>query len=168
MMSKSKDVRIGGPKPKKPVANSPPRTTPSGLESERETKGDGQPDTSMLTQNKTNEDALTSTTAKASRKPFRIGGKDRALTDNSEASSIPHPLSKPLKTRHSYAVSSENHSVAPVPRKASTKIEVEESSPIEEREETPEEKAERKRLELKRRNDDLAKKQAQNKRKKRF
>ena len=167
-MPKSRDFRIGGPKPKKPVVESPPRTTSSDLESERETKDDGQPNTSMPTQNKTNEDAPTSTTAKASRKPFKIGGKDRALTDKNEAGSVPHPLSKPLKTRHSYAVSSENHSVAPVPRKASTKIEVEVSSPIEEHEETPEEKAERKRLELKRRNDDLAKKQAQNKRKKRF
>lgn len=100
---------------------------------------------------------------KKPRKTFRIGGKNKSgqgvASSQHESTQLPAP-----------AGIEETHSPAP---KSSPPVMLQrlqkEPTPVETtHEETPEEKAERKRAELKRRNEEIAKKQAQHKKKKRF
>lgn len=103
------------------------------------------------------------TSPKKPRRAFKIGGKGKVSQD--PASSQPEVIVSPSSSRFRDANS-------PTPRSSPPPLPQEmqrEETPVEEvHEETPEEKAERKRAELKRRNEELARKQAQHKRKKRF
>lgn len=103
------------------------------------------------------------TSPKKPRRAFKIGGKGKASQES--ASTQPEFTASPSTNRFRDANS-------PTPRSSPPPLPQEmqkEETPVEAvYEETPEEKAERKRAELKRRNDELAKKQAQHKRKKRF
>ena len=107
-------------------------------------------------------DSQVETSPRKPRKPFRIGGKNKATQEVS--SSQPEVTASPTTNRFRDAYSSTpKSSPPPLPQG------LEEATLVEEvHEETPEEKAERKRAELKRRNEEIAKKQAQHKRKKRF
>ncbi|KAH6639138.1 XRCC4-like factor-domain-containing protein [Boeremia exigua] len=100
---------------------------------------------------------------KKPRKQFRIGGKSKPIREAS--SSQCEPAEPPISNRHRDTYSpTPKSSPPPLPQELR-----EETAPAEEaHEETPEEKAERKRAELKRRNEEIAKKQAQHKKKKRF
>lgn len=102
------------------------------------------------------------TSPKKPRKPFRIGGKHKASQDvaSSQRNVTTSPTTSRFRDAHSPTPKS---SPPPMPQMEA------EATPVEEvHEETPEEKAERKRAELKRRNEEIAKKQAQHKKKKRF
>ncbi|KAJ4316655.1 hypothetical protein N0V94_005336 [Neodidymelliopsis sp. IMI 364377] len=95
------------------------------------------------------------------RKPFRIGGKNKT-----DAESAPSPDAIAANINHCRDAN------LPAPNLSPPSVQqqpAKEEAPREEvREETSEKKAERKRAELKRRNEEIAKKQAQNKKKKRF
>jgi len=111
----------------------------------------------------TQVDTQVDASPKKPRKPFRIGGKNKVSQDaaSSQREHTMSPRSSRFRDAHSPTPKS---SPPPMPRDVQ-----EEEKPVEEiHEETPEEKAERKRSELKRRNEEIAKKQAQTKRKKRF
>lgn len=98
------------------------------------------------------------------RKPFRIGGKSKPSQE--ATSSQREPTVSPRASRFRDAGSPTPKSSSPPPMPQEVK---EDAAPAEVvHEETPEEKAERKRAELKRRNEEIAKKQAQHKKKKRF
>ncbi|KAJ4331144.1 hypothetical protein N0V95_009940 [Ascochyta clinopodiicola] len=104
-------------------------------------------------------DSQTRTSPKKPRKAFRIGGKPKASQEPASSQ-----LDTTTTTRHRHARSpTPKSSPPPMPHVEK------EATPMEEvHEETPEEKVERKRAELKRRNEELVKKQAQHKKKKRF
>jgi hypothetical protein len=95
------------------------------------------------------------------RKHFRIGGKNKT---DAESASSQNDIA--ANTNHCRDANS------PAPKLSPPSVQqqpAKEEGPREEvREETSEEKAGRKRAELKRRNEEIAKKQAQNKKKKRF
>ncbi|KAJ4368681.1 hypothetical protein N0V86_009590 [Didymella sp. IMI 355093] len=100
---------------------------------------------------------------KKPRRAFKIGGKNRASHEpaSSQHEITASPTTSRFRDTHSPTPRS---SPPPLPQQMQK-----EETPVQEvHEETPEEKAERKRAELKRRNQELAKKQAQNKKKKRF
>ncbi|KAF2623072.1 XLF-domain-containing protein [Macroventuria anomochaeta] len=100
---------------------------------------------------------------KKPKKPFRIGGKSKA---SQEAASLQHDITASSKTTRVRDVNSPTPKSSPPPMPQEVQKEV---TPVKEvHEETPEEKAERKRAELKRRNEEITKKQAQHKKKKRF
>lgn len=105
----------------------------------------------------------TDASPKKPRKAFKIGGKNKPSKEaaSSQLETTGFPISS-----HSREVDPPtlNSSPPPLPQEAHR----EPTPVVEEHEETPEEKAERKRAELKRRNEDIAKKQAQHKKKKRF
>ncbi|KAJ4982588.1 hypothetical protein SVAN01_11916 [Stagonosporopsis vannaccii] len=103
------------------------------------------------------------TSPKRSRKPFKIGGKNKASQEDVSLQGE-HTLSpKPSRFREVHSPTP-NSSPPPLPQDPQKEV-----VPVEERlEETPEEKAERKRAELKRRNEEIAKRQAQSRKKKRF
>ncbi|KAF3039696.1 hypothetical protein E8E12_002648 [Didymella heteroderae] len=103
------------------------------------------------------------TSPKKSRRAFKIGGKSKASQE--PASSQHEATTSPTTNRFRDANSPTSRSSPPPLPQESQK----DATPIEEvYEETPEEKAERKRAELKRRNEELARKQAHHKKKKRF
>ncbi|KAF1936846.1 XLF-domain-containing protein [Clathrospora elynae] len=107
-------------------------------------------------------DTQANMTPRKVRKPFKIGGKGK--TANGDASQ--HGITASPNTNRMRATQSPTAEppLSPPPRKP-----VKELTPVTEvHEETPEEKAERKRAELKRKNEEAAKKQAQAKKKKRF
>ncbi|KAL1798954.1 hypothetical protein ACET3X_002991 [Alternaria dauci] len=101
-------------------------------------------------------------TPKKARKPFRIGGKGKAVDgDASQRAITTSPSTNRLRNTQSPTI--EPPSSPPPSRVAKAMCPVKEVH-----EETPEKKAERKRAELKRKNEEAAKKQAQAKKKKRF
>lgn len=150
--SKNKDFCIGGRLKKE---------TPETLQQEDAPAADEQDATLSSILPQPQKDSQASVSSKRPRKPFRIGGKHK---NTAEASLSQHSVAvSPTNNRFRDAPSlTPRSSSLPLP-----KIEAEEL-PLEEARETPEEKAERKRAELKRRNEDIAKKQAQHKKKKRF
>ena len=96
------------------------------------------------------------------RRPFRIGGKARQgnVEDGQRAVTLSPKRSRPTATHSPTA----EPASSPPPVHAVTV-----ATPLQEtHEETPEEKAERKRAELKRKTEEAARKQAQHKKKKRF
>ena len=99
------------------------------------------------------------TTPRKTRKPFRIGGKGKKAEDGaSQRDMTASPSTQRFRATQS-----------PTAEPPSSPPRMKEMTPVEEvHEETPEEKAERKRAELKRKNEEAAKKQAQAKKKKRF
>ncbi|KAH7377384.1 XRCC4-like factor-domain-containing protein [Pyrenochaeta sp. MPI-SDFR-AT-0127] len=105
-------------------------------------------------------DPEATSTPKKARRPFKIGGRGKAAPSDEQLrrdiDEMDH--TKPVKSPTADTPSS------PPPSRV-----VKEETPVEELpEETPEHKAERKRLELKRKNEEAARKQAQQKKKKRF
>jgi len=95
------------------------------------------------------------TTPKKARKPFRIGGKGKATDQEA--------------TQSTFRVRKMQSPTVEPPSSPSLPKTVRPTAPIKDViEETPEEKAERKRAELKRKNEEAAKKLAQAKKKKRF
>ena len=138
---RNKGFRIGGR-----LKNDKPESLQQGKESVADNRGATL--SSMLTRSQ--NDSHASASPKGPRKPFKIGGKHKNIQEGSlshcDATVSLTPKSSP----------------PPLP-----KVKVEEPS-LEEVHETPEEKAERKRAELKRRNEDIARKQLQHKKKKRF
>ncbi|KAG9193066.1 hypothetical protein G6011_03101 [Alternaria panax] len=128
--------------------------------------GDEELDTDILSTRKSvppSQPTQSVMTPKKARKPFRIGGKGKAVDGGaSRCGTTASP-----STNHIRAMSSptaEPPSSPPPPPRV-----VKEVSPVKDvHEETPEEKAKRKRAELKRKNEEAAKKQAQAKKKKRF
>lgn len=101
-------------------------------------------------------------TPKKSKKVFKIGGKGKAAQAGS--SQVDTASSPVQRTRATQSPTAEPPSSPPRPAP------IKEESPIPEEalEETAEEKAERRRAELKRKTEEAAKKQAQNKKKRRF
>ncbi len=96
------------------------------------------------------------------RKPFRIGGKHKVSEDTASSQ---HETSASTTTTRLQDAQSPTLGSSPPPM---PQVEKEELPVTEVHDETPEEKAARKRAELKRRNQDIARKQAQHKKKKRF
>lgn len=107
-----------------------------------------------------------STSPRKSRKPFTIGGKSRL---SQEPASSQNDVTDSSKTGRLDANSpTPKSSPPPMPQGIQAEVGFVEEKHEEIHEETPEEKAERKRAELKRRNEEIARKQAQHKKKKRF
>ncbi|KAF3035265.1 hypothetical protein E8E11_002538 [Didymella keratinophila] len=103
------------------------------------------------------------TSPKKPRRAFKIGGKGKASQEpaSSQAEAVVPPSTNRFRDANSPTPRS---SPPPLPQEMQK-----EETPVEKvHEETPEEKAERKRAELKRRNEELARKQAQYKKRKRF
>lgn len=100
---------------------------------------------------------------KKPRKAFKIGGKNKASQDivSSQRDVTISPATQRFRDAYSPTPKSSPPLMPQDTQKEPTLVEVT-------REETSEEKAERKRAELKRRNEEIAKKQAQQKKKKRF
>ncbi|KAF1846262.1 XLF-domain-containing protein [Cucurbitaria berberidis CBS 394.84] len=145
--SKGKAFRIGGKtKNTKPVSPIPDAETPPVK--------DDVPSSPQI-------DPQANMTPKKARPAFRIGGKGKALQDDSQRTV---PDSTEMNSMRAIRSPIAGPSSSPRPVRA-----VKEETPVEEvHEETPEEKAERKRAELKRKNEEAAKKQAQHKKKRRF
>ncbi|KAJ8106412.1 hypothetical protein OPT61_g9555 [Boeremia exigua] len=152
---KGKGFRIGG-KAKKAAAETPKASQP-----------DEDMNTPLYETNRASlpppsqADSTIDVSPKKPRKPFRIGGKGRASQE--VASSQRERTTSPTRLGNAGSPTPKS-SPPPMPQEPRK-----ESAPMEAvHEETSEEKAERKRAELKRRNEEIAKKQAQQKKKKRF
>ncbi|KZM24919.1 uncharacterized protein EKO05_0002707 [Ascochyta rabiei] len=102
----------------------------------------------------------TGTSPKKPRKAFRIGGKSKASQEAASSQLDATATTTQFRSAHSPTPKSSPPPMPYIQKEATPREEMPE--------ETPEEKAERKRAELKRRNGELAKKQAQHKKKKRF
>lgn len=98
-------------------------------------------------------------TPKKVRRPFKIGGKGKSTNVGGQEDE-----DSVTTTNQKKIIQSPRAQPASLPRARVMK----DATPEKTQEETPEEKAERKRAELKRKNDEAAKKQAQSKKKKRF
>ncbi|KAL6706936.1 hypothetical protein ACN47E_004886 [Coniothyrium glycines] len=108
-------------------------------------------------------DCPVESTPRMNRRPFRIGGKDKHAVEGGGKRLMP---SSPVEATRARAAQSP---AAGPPSSPPSIRENRDSTPMEQiNEETPEEKAERKRAELKRKTEEAAKKQAQHKKKKRF
>ncbi|KAI4952364.1 hypothetical protein J4E91_002833 [Alternaria rosae] len=148
---KVSSFRIGG-KSKRATESPPPSPKPADAEPEPEIL----PTRESVPASQPNQAA----TPKKTRKPFRIGGKGKKAEDDASQRDVTaSPSTQRFRATHSPTAE---------PPSSPPKI-MKEMTPVEEvHEETPEEKAERKRAELKRKNEEAAKKQAQAKKKKRF
>jgi hypothetical protein len=154
--SKVKGFRIGGKAKQVAAEFSPP-----GLANHEATPD--MDDTSLKESLSSQVVADISSTPKKPKKTFKIGGRGK---DSNGSSSQVHPTAPPMadRTRDTHSPSEAPPSSPPAGRSAK------EPSPIEvvEREETAEEKAERRRAELKRKTEEATRKQAQGKKKRRF
>lgn len=158
--AKGGGFRIGGKAKKASPQSSPPLqdhgsaiVNTTNLADARPHSPPAEGDASMKTEIKAD--------AQKARRPFKIGGKKKSTKNPSEQELEP-----------SAAERKGDDKVLPSPKRdtsiSSRKDIKEETPPVEIKEETAEEKAERKRAELKRKNDEAARKQAQQKKKKRF
>ncbi|KAF9690714.1 hypothetical protein EKO04_011535 [Ascochyta lentis] len=149
---KARGFRIGGKA--KETTSEPPRQENEPAPQNKEATQSSAPTLSQV-------DSQTDTSPKKPRKAFRIGGKPKA---SQEAAATQLDTAAPPTSRFRSAGSpTPKSSPPPMPD-----VGIEAASIEEVHEETPEEKAERKRHELKRRNEEIARKQAQHKKKKRF
>jgi hypothetical protein len=154
MMKPKPGFRIGG-KAKTPVVEPPPeensRASPDVADLPAKEPLSSQLDTEV--------DA----TLKKPKRTFRIGGKGKAA--NGEGTQRDVTMSpKTARTRATQSPAREPPSSPPAPLRM-----VKEETPVDpEPDETPEEKAERRRAELKRKAEEVAKKQGQTKKKRRF
>ncbi|KAH8723775.1 XRCC4-like factor-domain-containing protein [Phaeosphaeriaceae sp. PMI808] len=146
--SEVKGFRIGGISNKTATECPPPTPKKSATTSKLDDALMEEPPSSQMN---TDVDA----TPKKPKKAFKIGGKGRR--EASDGSHIPEVVDRTKPTDSSL-------NQTPTPSSAQGKPPVLE----EQYEETPEEKAERKRAELKRRTEEAAKKQAQSKKRRRF
>jgi hypothetical protein len=153
--AKVKNFRIGG-KSRRATESPPPlpqaqeRPDPDTLPTRESVPPSSQPEIQA------------NVTPKKVRRAFKIGGKGRAVDDEtSQRAGTASPSTNRIRASRS--------PTAELPSSPSPPKAVKEMTPVKEaHEETPEEKAERKRAELKRKNEEAAKKQAQSKKKKRF
>ncbi|KAI4660173.1 uncharacterized protein J4E79_005978 [Alternaria viburni] len=148
---KVSSFRIGGKS--KRATESPPPSPPKPADVEPE------PEIRPTRESVPPSQPSQATTPKKTRKPFRIGGKGKKAEDGaSQRDMTASPSTQRFRATQS-----------PTAEPPSSPPRVKEMTPVEEvHEETPEEKAERKRAELKRKNEEAAKKQAHAKKKKRF
>ncbi|CAN9206880.1 unnamed protein product [Alternaria sp. RS040] len=151
--AKVSSFRIGG----KSTRVESPQPLPGSIDAEQESEV--LPTREFVPSSQATQSVMT---PKKARKPFRIGGKGKAVDgDASQRAITISPSTNRIRTTQSPTAEPPS---SPPPSRA-----VKEMSPVKEvHEETPEEKAERKRAELKRKNEEAAKKQAQAKKKKRF
>lgn len=148
--SKAKGFRIGG-KAKRASSETSPENETTPVEPARATMSPPLQTDSV--------DA----SPKKPRRAFKIGGKRTMSQELGPSQQQVTISSSPHHGRNAQSPTPQS-SPPPMPQEIQK-----EETPVEEvHEETPEEKAERKRAELKRKNEELAKKQAQHKRKKRF
>ncbi|KAI4676305.1 uncharacterized protein J4E88_007219 [Alternaria novae-zelandiae] len=147
---KASSFRIGG-KSKRSTESPPPSPKPADVEPE--------PEVLPTRESVPPSQPSQATTPKKIRKPFRIGGKGKKAEDGaSQRDTTASPSTQRFRATQS-----------PTADPPSSPPRMKEMTPVEEvHEETPEEKAERKRAELKRKNEEAAKKQAHAKKKKRF